>query len=287
VSVGKTMLVNFPDDYRREMEAAASSSGIDRDLLIVGNTMFDVKKIGGCSTLIVESQRSTTGGPLFGRNLDFPTLGILEKYGLVVVCRPEGKHAFVSIAFPGMLGCLSGMNDAGLAVATLEVYSSADGAANFSLLGTPYAMCFRRLLEECSTLDEAEKLLKTLRRTTSMNLAVCDRRQGAVLEMTIKSVVRREAHEGLCACTNHFRSPQLATATACPRYDALSQAARLPKLGLRDVSQRLHAANQGENTFQTMVFEPATLTLHLAMGSCPSSALPLKELDLRPLLACE
>ena len=50
-------------------------SGVDRDLLIVGNTMFDVKKIGGCSTLIVEPDRSATGGPLFGRNLDFPTLG--------------------------------------------------------------------------------------------------------------------------------------------------------------------------------------------------------------------
>ena len=246
--------------------------------------MFDVKKIGGCSTLIVEPARSTTGGPLFGRNLDFPTLGILEKYSLVTVCRPEGKHAFASIGFPGMLGCLSGMNDAGLAVATLEVYSAADGSAGFSLLGTPYAMCYRRILEECTTIDEAEKLLRSMRRTTQMNLAVCDRHRGAVLEMTPKSVVRRDADGGLCPCTNHFRTAELATASACHRYDALSQAARMPKLGLRDVSARMHAANQGAETFQTMIFEPATLKLHLAIGSCPSSALPLAELDLRQLL---
>lgn len=284
VSVGKTLLSNFPDAYRREMEAAVKHSGIDRDLLIVGNTMFDVKKIGGCSTLIVEPARSTTGGPLFGRNLDFPTLGILEKYNLVVVCRPEGKHAFASVGFPGMLGCLSGMNDAGLAVATLEVYSAADGSASFSLHGTPYAMCYRRILEECTTIDEAEKLLRSLRRTTPMNLAVCDRRHGAVLEMTTKSVVRRASEGGLCPCTNHFRSAELATDTACHRYDALSQAVRLPKLGLRDVSARMHAANQGAETFQTMIFEPVAMKLHLAIGSCPSSALPLAELDLRPLL---
>ena len=46
----------------------------------------------------------------------------------------------------------------------------------------------------------------------------------------------------------------------------------------------MHAANQGAETFQTMIFEPATLKLHLAIGSCPSSALPLTELDLRQLL---
>src|SRR5688500_14980639 len=76
VSVGRSMVANFPEAYRREMDAAVKQSGINRDLLIVGNTMFDVKKIGGCSTLIVEPARSATGGPLFGRNLDFPTLGI-------------------------------------------------------------------------------------------------------------------------------------------------------------------------------------------------------------------
>ncbi len=49
----------------------------------------------------------------------------------------------------------------------------------------------------------------------------------------------------------------------------------------------MHAANQGADTFQTMIFEPAALKLHLAIGSCPSSALPLEELDLKPLLMRE
>jgi ClpP class serine protease len=32
-----------------------------------------------------------------------------------------------------------------------------------------------------------------------------------------------------------------------------------------------------------MIFEPATLKLHLAVGSCPSSALPMKLLELKPV----
>jgi hypothetical protein len=59
---------------------------------------------------------------------------------------------------------------------------------------------------------------------------------------------------------------------------------RIDKLDLRDVSARMHAANQGADTFQTMIFEPAALKLHLAIGKCPTSALPLIELDLKPLL---
>ena len=35
---------------------------------------------------------------------------------------------------------------------------------------------------------------------------------------------------------------------------------------------------------QTMIFEPAVLKLHLAIGKCPSSALPLQPIDLGPLL---
>jgi hypothetical protein len=36
-----------------------------------------------------------------------------------------------------------------------------------------------------------------------------------------------------------------------------------------------------------MIFEPVPLKLHLAMGSAPSSALPLKTLELAPLLKPE
>jgi hypothetical protein len=64
----------------------------------------------------------------------------------------------------------------------------------------------------------------------------------------------------------------------------LEQSRTLAKLGLADVVKHLHAANQGPATMQTMVFEPETLRLHLAFGKGPSSALPLKTVDLAPLL---
>jgi hypothetical protein len=45
----------------------------------------------------------------------------------------------------------------------------------------------------------------------------------------------------------------------------------------------MDAVNMGPLTLQTMIFEPRSLKLHLAIGSCPSSKLPLKTLELAPL----
>jgi hypothetical protein len=49
------------------------------------------------------------------------------------------------------------------------------------------------------------------------------------------------------------------------------------------VAQKMDEVNLGPLTIQTMIFEPASLTLHLAIGSCPTTKLPLKTLELAAL----
>src|SRR5712692_358610 len=232
---------------------------------------------------MVQPERSATSGPLFGRNLDFTPFGRVYEYSFVTLYRQPGKHAFASIGFPGLFGCASGINERGLAVAWLDVSSVRDGSPTFDPTGTPLVCCFRRVLEEWATVAEAEKLIRSLRRTRSANLAVCDRKGAAVLEITPKNVIVRPGTDGICSCTNHFRSKLLAEDLKCPRYLALERSRSLAKLDLADVAKHLHAANQGRATMQTMIFEPAALKLHLAFGKGPSSALPLKTLDLAPL----
>src|SRR5262249_46282849 len=163
---------------------------------VVGNTMFDLIKYFGCSALLVDTEHSITGGPLFGRNLDYPSLGYAHEYSLVTVCRPAGaKHAFASIGFPGLIGCLSGMNDPGLSVAVLEVGQLKLGHKRFDLSGTPYALCYRRLLEECSTIAEARDLLEQMKRVSFTNLVVADPHGIAVFEVTPQCVLLRRPQE--------------------------------------------------------------------------------------------
>ncbi len=282
----KTLAPQLPADHRREMRVFADQAGVDLDLGLLGNLLPDVYRGGfSCSSLIVDAEHSATKGPLFGRNLDFPTLGLLDKCNLVTVYRPNGKHAFVSVGFPALFGCVSGMNDAGLTLTVHEVFLSRDGATIFNPKGVPYTFCFRRILEECATVEEAEKLLRATQRTTILNLALCDPNKSVVLEMTPKTVVARHAIDGILACTNHFRSDELAVFAWCPRYQRLIQSRKLDQLDVSDVAKKMHSANMGRLTVQTMIFEPAALKLHLAIGSCPSSALPMKLLELKPLFA--
>lgn len=290
-AAGRKMFKRFPPDYQRELDAIVRASGADRDDVIVGNTVFDLKKIVSCSSLLVEPDRSATGGPLLGRNLDYPSLGYAQEYSLVTVYKPTGKRSFVSVGFPGLVGCLSGMNDAGLSVAVHEVFQVKLGKKWFDPSGMPYALCYRRLLEECGTIDEARDALERMPRTTITNLAVADRTGVAVFEVTPEHVVVRRGENGTCICTNHFCSDELKFGLAINRYRTYDRFRALdvpagvrPKIGPADLHQSLHAASMPDTTMQTMIFEPTTLRLHLAIGSRPSSAGEMAVIELKRLL---
>ena len=120
VQAGRTLVSQAPERHQQELAAIANRAQFGEEEMVVANTLLELRRVG-CSTLIVEPSQSADGAPIFGRNFDFLTLGELHKHSIVLIYRPQGLHAFASIAFPGMVGVFSGMNDAGLAVATLDV----------------------------------------------------------------------------------------------------------------------------------------------------------------------
>jgi hypothetical protein len=289
LSIGEGMLPRFPIEHRRELDAMVRA-GAPAGPLLAANTFFDMKRTVACSAIIVEANRSDTGAPLMARNLDFLTLGYLQEYSLVTIYRQQNKRRFAALGFPGLIGCLSGTNDAGLSLAILEVFTSSDFSKRFDPAGTPFALCARRLLEECATIQEAETLLRSMKRTCRFNLAICDRHTGAVFEVTPERVIVRRSGDGLTPCTNHFCSAELAPpiqlnfVRTCERFRELEKLKRFPTPGLRELSESLHAVSFQEHTLQTMIFEPAQLRWHLAIGSCPATASPLQTLDLAPFL---
>jgi predicted choloylglycine hydrolase len=276
------MTKQFPPNHLEELEAFVKKNGMDRDLAIIGQVIGDAKHLGGCSTLVVGSSRALNG-PLFGRNTDLPSVGVLDKYVLVTVYRPRGKHAFAVVGYPGLLGATVGMNDAGLALTINDSYSSKDKAPRFSVQGVPTGFLYRRVLEECTTVAEAEKLVRATPRAALHIATLCDPKQAAIFEVTTRNVVVCPMKNDIIARTNHFRSEELCTEKNCRRYDILEKCLDQKKFMLADVHKQLDAVNQGPFTVQTVIFEPSSRTLHLAFGATPASKLPLRTLTLEGL----
>src|SRR3954452_6145354 len=280
---GNAFISHFPPGNVDEIDAAAKSSGWPRELMTFANTALDMRQIFHCSALVVEAPRSTSGGPLLGRNLDWPSVAKLEDYSVVVVYRPTGKRAFASVTWPGILGCTSGMNDAGLAVAMLDSREQKDGAANFNPAGTPTLLLIRRVLEACGSVEDAARLIRSAERAAPLNLAVCVRKRAAVIEITPRTVALRDSIDGIAICTNHFRSAELVTSKECWRYESLEKSITGDKLSIAGIAKRLDDVNQGELTLQTVIFEPATLKLHLAFGDPPATKKAMSEVELSHL----
>jgi hypothetical protein len=292
VRAGKRMYNSFPDECKKELDAIVESAGVERDLVIAGNTFFDLGKMFTCSALTVEKCKSATGGPLLGRNLDYPSLDYIHQYSLVTVYRPKGKLAFVSVGFPGLVGVLSGMNEAGLALGVLESFGLKDDGPRFDAKGVPYALCLRKVLEQARTIEEARKLLDSMTRTATINVALADRKETAVLEITPAKVIRRSPKLGICVATNHFTDPALKPETpvnmnrSFERYDTLAEVRTWKeKVDVPALAKKLDAANLGTLTLQSMIFEPARLRLHLSIGKVPASTGPFRTLELAELLS--
>ncbi len=293
VRFGEGQIAKYPEAYRREFEAMVKASGVPREYLVIGNTFSELRHLAGCSALMIGAAQSKTGGPLMGRNWDFPPVEGLAEFSLVAVFRPEGKKPFAVVNFPGFVaaGCQSSaINADGLAIGGNFIGNSADKAPQVDWKATPGAVVARRLMEECATVEEVEKLLRSTPPAERHALMACDRNGGAVFEVTPKTIVLRRDKNGACAGTNHFLSPELRLGgTICPRLAVLSEALKIDKLGVADVARKMDEANQRAWTVHTMVFEPRTLKLHVAFGDGKVSATerPLQEIDLSKLFGVQ
>lgn len=171
-----------------------------------------------CSSFVLAGERSATGRPLHARNLDYLVAdGFIDPEALVprelranvvvFVVRPARGRAFASVAWPGFVGAVTTMNAAGLSLACLTS-TVAKETAN----GTPLLFLYRAIAQHAGSLDEAEWLLRGMRRTIGNNLTLADGRTGGArrVEFTMDRVAARPPADGLVAVTNHFQAPEMA-----------------------------------------------------------------------------
>ncbi|HEX4053521.1 MAG TPA: C45 family peptidase [Tepidisphaeraceae bacterium] len=273
-------------EHRAEVQALAQAVGINIYDAVLAQCFLDLTATMGCSTISLPPEASPDGVARFGRNLDFPSLGILDARSAFFIYHPAGRYSFAAIGWPGMIGVVSGMNEYGLSLACMEVPRSPRLPT-----AMPYTLLYRTILERCRTVDEAIDLLNRTPRQTANNLMLMDAAGNrAVAEIRVDGVtVRRgRAHAALIS-TNHQRGVDADTPGYCWRYDALhaESAAQFGRLDVSAIEKMLGHVVQGDNggmTIQSMIFEPTNRVIYLATGSDAPSRM-FQRIDLKPFFA--
>jgi len=156
-----------------------------------------------CTIVAVGGPRAN-GHALLGRNFDFEGGDVFDADKVVLAVRPDHGFGFVSVAWAGMAGVVSGMNERGLAV-TINAGASSD----YNRVGAPTTLLVRRALEQAATIDEAVAVLTAAPRFVTDVIGLAERSgRVAVLELT---PTRHALREGVVlGATNHLESAALA-----------------------------------------------------------------------------
>jgi len=165
---------------------------------------FEHSPLLGCTSFVARGDASVDGHAILARNFDFEAGSVYDEHKVVFLVREDGKIPFASVAWPGLVGVLSGMNAAGLGVVV-----HGGRARDTQSTGEPVVHTARALLEEAHTVDEAISLLETKDAMVSHILFLVDASgDAAAVERAPgeKPYVRRIEGSTL-ALTNHFEGP--------------------------------------------------------------------------------
>ncbi|MFQ5501846.1 MAG: C45 family autoproteolytic acyltransferase/hydrolase, partial [Phycisphaerae bacterium] len=114
--------------------------------LVAINCIPDSSRLG-CSSFAAWGRLTKNGDTLAGRNLDWIRINVLENNQFILCyLREEDSKSFpwVSITWPGLIGCLTGMNQRGV---TVSMHDAPAEPPNMRAGFTPRAFALRDAIE--------------------------------------------------------------------------------------------------------------------------------------------
>jgi tetratricopeptide (TPR) repeat protein len=184
----------------------------------------------GCTSFAAWGAMTADGHLLLGRNLDFSPGKLFDVNKIVIRAKPQQGLGFISVAWGGMSGAVSGINEARIAVTINAAQSSQKRR-----IGTPVSLVMRQVLQYAKTLEEAIEIIKNSQVFVSdCYLVACGKTSTAVIvEKTPGSCAVRRADADYLICANHFLSGALkndpgnreymATGTTVDRYRRMTE----------------------------------------------------------------
>lgn len=210
----------FPDARRRELAAEASAFVPDPyaehlptyHRMVMLHALYDIalgferSPLLGCTAFGLGPEATADGHAMFARAFDFEAAEVFDKDKVVFLVHEDGMIPFASVAWPGFVGVVTGMNAEGVAVAV-----HGGRAREPSTTGVPVAFSLREVLATARDTREATAVLSRLPAMVSHIVFVGDSSgRFAVVERApgIPAHVRTSfTHPSRPAVTNHFEGP--------------------------------------------------------------------------------
>ena len=162
---------------------------------------LDGSPLIGCTAFAVWGKAAVDGHMIIGRNFDFEGGEIFDRQKAVMTFRSTDRIPFVSVAWPGMAGVVTGVN-------ARQLYVSINAARSDASLspGIPMAFLVREILERAGSVGEAVAIIKAAKVMVPEALLIADGKAGkaVVVELAPNKVAVRRSTSGVLGLTNHF-----------------------------------------------------------------------------------
>ncbi len=208
---------HIPEEFKSEIHGISQFTSDDYDFIApkylrslylhgahdIGHAMQDLALVG-CSSVAVWGPNTSDGQLLIGRNFDFYAGDEFAKEKIVSFVTPKEGIPYMSVAWAGMIGVMSGMNNEGLTV-TINA-----GKSKIPLVAkTPISIVTREILQYASTIEEAIAIAKRRKVFVAESIMVASAKDKKVVLIEVapnKFGVYDVQQNNRLICTNHFQS---------------------------------------------------------------------------------
>lgn len=207
----------MPEERRREIAAQARAFTPDpfEEFLptyhrfIFLQSLYDIalsfehSPLIGCTSFALSDGAFEAGHTVLARNFDFEAGSVFDEGKAVFLVREEGRIPYASVAWPGLVGAVSGMNAEGLA---LVVHGGR--AREPQAEGEPVVHTMRELLGRARSIGEAVEILEKARPMVSHIVMLVDASgEAAIVERAPGAPLHVRRGRGKVPLTNHFEGP--------------------------------------------------------------------------------
>lgn len=213
----RKMYLHIPEEYKTEIYGLSKYAGDKYDYVAddylrvlylhgahdIGHAFQDLALVG-CSSFAAWGNKTEDGNLIIGRNFDFYAGDAFSKEKIIAFVSPKNGHKFMSVTWPGMIGVVSGMNDAGLTV-TINA-----GKSKIPLVAkTPISIVTREILQYASNIKEAIAIAKKRQVFVSESIFIGSAKdnRAITIEMAPDNFgIYDVENTTQLICSNHFQS---------------------------------------------------------------------------------